>query len=176
MMKGGSVTVILKIVVVCLLLAAFGCGEEPVASVPKATSQKVRPVKPPAAEVVVVGEESKDLFTYSPLGQRDPFESLLKKEEESRQANVPRTPLEKFELSQFRIQAILIGKGAPRAMVSAPDGKNYILKPGLKIGKHNGVIKDINKSAVVVEESTFDLAGSLIKGLKSLTIPEKKPF
>jgi len=61
-------------------------------------------------------------------------------------------------------------------MVSAPDGKNFILKPGLKIGKNNGVIKDINKSGIVVEESTMDLAGNPIKGLQSLTIPEKKSF
>ena len=175
-MKGDSVTMILKIFVVCLLLTIFGCGYEPVTSVPQAASQKVRPEKAQPTAAVSVEDEPKELFTYNSIGQRDPFESLLRKEEESRQASSPKTPLEKFELGQFRIQAILIGKGAPRAMVSAPDGKNFILKPGLKIGKNNGVIKDINKSGIVVEESTMDLAGNPIKGLQSLTIPEKKSF
>jgi type IV pilus assembly protein PilP len=176
MMKGARVTMLFKLFVVCLLLTVAGCGDEPTYTAPKTSSKKVRPVKAPPVKAAAVEEEQKDIFAYNPIGQRDPFESLLKKETESRQAGVPKTPLEKFDLGQFRVQAILIGKGVPRAMVTAPDGKNYILKPGLKIGKNNGVISDINRTEVVVEESTIDLAGNPVKGFQYLTIPEKKTF
>ncbi len=175
-MKGGKVTTVLKLLVVCLLLAIFGCSDDPGASSPKAAPQKVRNKKSEPAVTVAPVAENTEKFSYSPVGQRDPFDSLLRKEAEARQEKAPKTPLEKFDLGQFRVQAILIGKGVPRAMASAPDGKNYILKPGLKIGKNNGVITDINKSAIVVEESTIDLAGNLIKAIQSLTIPEKKTF
>lgn len=176
-MKGDLSKMIVRLFVVCLLLVLVGCGDDPIASAPKKSVNKVRPAKAmPAIVESKKDEQEKSVFTYSPIGIRDPFESLLKKETKSRKAGAPKTPLEKFDLGQFRVQAILIGKGAPRAMVSAPDGKNYILKPGLKIGKNNGVIRDITKSAIVIEELTFDLAGNLVKGLQSITIPEQKSF
>lgn len=177
MMKGDLSTMIVRLFVVCLLLILAGCSDDPIVSAPKKSVKKVRPVKAkPAVVESKQGEQKKPTFTYTSIGLRDPFESLLKKETKSRNASAPKTPLEKFDLGQFRVQAILIGKGAPRAMVSAPDGKNYILKPGLKIGKNDGVIRDITKTAIVIEESTFDLTGNLIKGLQSITIPEQKRF
>lgn len=169
-------TVTLKSFVVCLLLTFLGCNDDLPSRPAKVTPQKVRSEKPLPAVDLSVADNPKDFFVYNPIGQRDPFASLLKNEAEVRQSEAPKTPLEKFDLSQFRVQAILIGKGAPRAMVNAPDGKNYILQPGLKIGKNNGVITDINETSIVVEESSIDLAGNLVKGFQSLTIPEKKTF
>jgi len=162
----------LRICILISLLFFLGCTEEvEQPAVRKPAAKPVSKAKPDAKATVAEEKMTpEEAFVYSPIGQRDPFESLLKKEQEGRKAEEPKTPLEKFNLGQFRIQAILIGKGAPRAMVSAPDGKNYILKPGLKIGKNNGVIKEITKTAIVVEESTFDLAGNLIKGLQSITV------
>lgn len=165
---------ILKVLAVGLFLSLCGCGDDPTSTAPKSSPQKVRTPKAQVLEVVVVDAEPREVFSYSSIGQRDPFVSLLKKEADSKQADIPKTPLEKFDLGQFRVQAILIGKGAPRAMVSAPDGKNYILKPGLKIGKNNGMITEINKNSIIIEESTIDLAGNRVKGFQSLTIPEKK--
>lgn len=175
-MKGDMMTVLFRLMVICLLLLLFGCGEEPVSKVPTVAPQKVRPVKTETQKKERKTEEQKDVFVYSPIGKRDPFESLLKEGKQTRASSVPKTPLEKFDLGQFRIQAILLGKGAPRAMVSAPDGKNYILQPGLKIGKNNGVIKDITEKSIIVEESTFDLAGNPIKGIQSISIPDKTPL
>ncbi|WP_020676416.1 pilus assembly protein PilP [Geopsychrobacter electrodiphilus] len=173
-MNEGLLKMVAKIFIFCLLLTLWGCGEDPAPVTKQPAPQKVSSARASAPAEKVVKEDSTNDFVYSPIGQRDPFESLLKKEADAREASVPRTPLEKFDLGQFRIQAILVGKGAPRAMVSAPDGKNYILKPGLKIGKNNGVIIDINKSEIIVEESTIDLTGKPIKGRQFLTIPEKK--
>lgn len=169
-------TLFVKCFVVGLLLFVAGCSDTPSSVEPRTSARKVRPAKSVTSQVKQEVKEVKDLFVYSTVGQRDPFESLLKKEVESREVKIPKTPLEKFDLGQFRVQAILIGKGAPRAMVSAPDGKNYILRPGLKIGKNNGVIKDITKAAILVEESTIDLAGTLVKGVQSMTISDKKTF
>ena len=158
-----------NICVVGTLVVLASCGDGP-------TVAPARPIaaKGKAEKGISKQQDEKvakdEIFVYSSIGQRDPFESLLQKEKNAREAKGPKTPLEKFDLGQFRIQAILIGKGAPRAMVSAPDGKNYILNPGLKIGKNNGVIKEITQNAVVVEESSFDLAGNLIKGLQSITV------
>lgn len=159
-----------------VLFLLAGCGEEPVKRAPRPAAKTIKAVKPEVAETSIKKEPIEEPFIYSPIGQRDPFASLLVKEQVSRETNIPKTPLEKFDLGQFRIQATLIGKGVPRAMVSAPDGKNYILKPGLKIGKNNGVIKSITETAVIVEETSFDLAGNITRGLQSITIPQNEKF
>lgn len=161
------------IIIVCLLLLA-ACTEDPVAPAPTKTNQKVRPAATKPQPEKVAEAKAVERFAYSPIGQRDPFESLLRKEEQARKVQVPLTPLEKFDLGQFRLIALLIGKGEPRAMVSAPDGKNYILKPNLKIGKNNGIILDITASGVIVEEQTYDLAGQLVKSRQTISMPPKK--
>lgn len=160
-----------------VLFFVSGCGEEPVATAPVSTVKKSKPTKNDTAKKTIEANvEAEPLFEYSSIGQRDPFESLLRLEKEGRSAVEPQTPLEKFDLGQFRVQAILIGKGEPRAMVNAPDGKNYILKPGLKIGKNRGVIKTITKTSIVVEESSADYLGNPIKGLQTIDIPQQKSF
>lgn len=118
-------------------------------------------------------------FTYSPIGKRDPFESLLNRERESRE-KVPEqqlTPIQKFALGQFKLQAVLIGKGAPKAMLRAPDGKTYIVTPGTKIGKRSGVITDITGSGIHVEEVDYDnFTGAEKKENMLIRMPEQKTF
>ncbi len=118
-------------------------------------------------------------FTYSPSGKRDPFQSLLNSERETRKkAPTARlTPIQKFELGQFRLQAVLIGKGKPKAMLSAPDGKTYIVSPGIKIGKRSGVITDITQSGIHVEEIDYDnITGKEKKENELIRMPEQKAF
>lgn len=119
-----------------------------------------------------------DDFSYSPLGRRDPFEPLIKKETKvteipslKRPAKI-KGPLEKFELNQFRLMAIISVKGAPRAMVKAPDGASYTVKVNDYIGLNDGKVRRIetkkvemdpsgmrieaNPDRIVVEESGYD--------------------
>ena len=98
-------------------------------------------------------------FVYSPQGRRDPFEPLLPKEplvgevvKKTRPEKV-KGPLEKFELKQFRLIAIMIVKGTPRAMVKAPDGKSYMVKVHDYIGMNGGVVKDIQTKVVDIDQS-----------------------
>ena len=91
-------------------------------------------------------------LVYSPLGRRDPFVPLVQeiKKINSRPAK-ERGPLEKFELGQFRLLAMLIVKGIPRAMVKAPDGKSYTVKPGDPIGKNGGIITKIETKKMGID-------------------------
>ena len=106
---------------------------------------------------LMVQEESGD-FTYSPKGRRDPFKPLVQKNTPIIQKNTQRPekikgPLEKFELSQFRLIAILVVKGTPRAMVKAPDGKSYTVKVGEYIGMNDGIVKNIETKVIEVDDS-----------------------
>ncbi|MCW8892041.1 MAG: pilus assembly protein PilP, partial [Deltaproteobacteria bacterium] len=97
-----------------------------------------------------------DAFAYSPMGRRDPFKPLVEKKDiivkkvNARPEKI-KGPLEKFELNQFRLMAIMIVKGAPRAMVRAPDGKSYTVKVNDYIGMNDGQVKNIETKVSEVD-------------------------
>lgn len=97
-------------------------------------------------------------FTYSPMGRRDPFKPLIEKTEKiAKKINTRpekiKGPLEKFELGQFRLMAIMIVKDAPRAMLKAPDGKSYTVNVNDYIGMNDGVVKNIETKVIQVDEN-----------------------
>lgn len=103
-------------------------------------------------------ETSTDDFSYSPMGRRDPFKPLVDKKEKivksvNKRPEKIKGPLEKFELSQFRLMAIMIVKGAPRAMVKAPDGRSYTVKVNDYIGMNGGQVKNIQTKTVTIDNS-----------------------
>lgn len=97
-------------------------------------------------------------FIYSPMGRRDPFKPLIEKKERIADKVHTRSekikgPLEKYELDQFRLIAIMIVKGAPRAMVSAPDGKSYSVNVSDFIGMNGGKVINIETKVIEIDRS-----------------------
>lgn len=159
-----------------LLLA--GCSDD---TNNNSTTTVAKKTRPPVKKAVVehmeeVADDAPLRFVYSPTGRRDPFEPLVKKGAKTRTSNVPLTPLQRFDLGQYRLQAVLIGKGVPRAMVSAPDGKTYILSPGIKIGKREGVVTAITRESVQIEEIHYGLTGEVSRKFATIDMPEQKSF
>jgi type IV pilus assembly protein PilP len=161
-----------------LIFLLVGCAEDSNNSqVPAAAKKTKPPVKKEQAEVISEPvEEEPQGFVYSSTGRRDPFEPLVQKGDRKQSTTIPLTPLQRFDLSQYRLQAVLIGKGAPRAMVGAPDGKTYILTPGIKIGKREGVVKEITRESVLIEEVHYDMVGAVTRKLATIDMPEQKSF
>lgn len=98
------------------------------------------------------------VFAYSPMGRRDPFKALVQEKpiisgKVNMRPDSIKGPLEKFELSQYRLMAIMVVKGVPRAMIKAPDGKSYTVKVGQYIGMNDGIVKNIETKIVTVNES-----------------------
>lgn len=97
-------------------------------------------------------------FTYSPKGRRDPFKPLFQEKQPAVKKSKGRPdkvkgPLERFELSQYRLIALMVVKGVPRAMVKAPDGKSYTVKVGDYIGMNDGIVKNIETKVVEVDKN-----------------------
>ncbi len=112
------------------------------------------------ATVASVAPPPDDTFVYSPQGRRDPFEPLVTKEpiiaEVVKKVVRPESlkgPLEKYELKQFRLLAIMVVRGIPHAMVKAPDGKSYTVKVDDFIGMNGGIVKDIQTKIVDIDEN-----------------------
>jgi type IV pilus assembly protein PilP len=166
----------LIIVALAALLLLSGCGEEAPAP-PPATPKKVA-APPPTAFAPSPAPETPappaPRYVYEPSGRRDPFEPLTAIKKPIAQADVPLTPLEKFDLGQLRLIGVIIGKGEPRAMVIAPDGKSYILKKGIRVGKNDGRVVGIKADAVLVEERYYDFSGEIRKSVESIQLPKRE--
>ena len=136
-----------------------------------ASSQKVKNV---AATAELNETENVKQFSYDSAGKRDPFEALTEVRKPVMPTFAVTTPLQKYALNQLRVIGVIWGKGEPTAMVNAPDGKSYILKKGIKAGKNDGTVIDINKESIVVEEKFYDFSGDVRVSTQSIPLPKKE--
>jgi type IV pilus assembly protein PilP len=163
----------MSVAATCLILFS-GCGEQPApppAAQPKKVAPKPAAPSPQPGQTEVVAPR----YVYNPSGKRDPFENPLDQVQgPAHQVEAPLTPLQKFDLGQFRLIGVIVGKGSPAAMVLAPDGKSFILKKGTKIGKNNGTVVRITPESVRVEEEFFDFSGEVRKAIQEIQLPKRE--
>ncbi len=171
---------------IALLLAAglglVGCAEEPV-TVTKAdfsaerkklqeTMAKKKEEKAKAGTTTKVAakaapapEEATDFgsyntgFEYDPTGRRDPFRSFEWERPDRLVDDESRGPLEKFDLAQLDIVAVVWETQNAKALVMDPSGRSYIVGEGARVGKNSGFVTEISDSSVVVKETYVDHLG-----------------
>jgi type IV pilus assembly protein PilP len=158
----------------CFLVMGFGCGDDapkpkkvpisPAAPKPAATLAPAKVPPKPAAEVKVEPPPAVS-YSYNPQGKPNPFQPLVverpekpaavkKVEEAKKEREGPGTPLEKMELAELKLVAVVWDIPKPRAMVEDKGGKGYILSVGTRIGKNQGQVSKITPEGVVVSEKT----------------------
>ncbi len=105
---------------------------------------------------------------YNPEGKLDPFAPLIKEKPVSlpvkHRKAVRRkllTPLEKLDLSQLKLVAILRAQSGNRALVEEDSGKGYVIKKGTYIGTHSGKVVKILSDRIIVEEEVEDIYGKI---------------
>jgi type IV pilus assembly protein PilP len=98
-------------------------------------------------------------FTYVAAGKRDPFRSFILEQQASRDLGHDRGPLEQFELAQLALHAVVWDTPRPRALVTDPSGRGYIVAEGTPIGKNEGRVTKITDNLVVVRETYVDYLG-----------------
>jgi type IV pilus assembly protein PilP len=105
---------------------------------------------------------------YNPEGKLDPFAPLIKEKPVNLPVNhkkivrrKPLTPLEKLDLSQLKLVAILRAQSGNRALVEEDSGKGYVIKKGTYIGTHSGKVADILSDRIIVEEEEEDIYGKI---------------
>lgn len=177
-MKRFSLQIISLVTLATLLLILSGCDEKKPVSQPATATAKAgakAPVSPAPAPGVQVeappAPESK--LVYQAEGRRDPFMPLLAMK--GKTAGIEfENPLEAYDLAQYQLKGVIIGFGEPKAMILAPDGKSYILKKGVRIGKSNGIIRDISREKILVEEQYQDLSGATHKNIQEIKVPKRE--
>lgn len=136
------------------LMLAVGCSTEETSSPVQA-----KPVKKAATSIqAAITSEKKAEYVYDPTGKRDPFKTYIELEKKvigTRQAAIL-TPLQMLELTDLRLVGVIVLPKKKVAMVEDPTGKGYNVKEGTLIGKNEGVVIEIRKEEVVVEEKYLD--------------------
>lgn len=128
------------------LLVACGGDEQPAG----------KKAKKPAMKPMVVAEAKPEpgvAYRYDPEGKPDPFRSFIRREPE---LEAHQSPLERFDLSQLSVSAIMWGTERPRALISDPAGKGYIVSEGAAIGKNKGRVVKIHDNLIRVKETYVD--------------------
>ena len=124
---------------------------------------------------------SKNVYAYIPEGKIDPFAPLFREEKKQQAPNekkierrkrIPRTPLEKIDLSQLTLTGVIRTPGGNKAMVEESSGKGYVIKTGTGIGVNWGKVVEIRKDVVIVEEELQDMFGNWTKQTREMKLPK----
>lgn len=97
---------------------------------------------------------------YSSAGKRDPFRPLSLKPKVGQRTRENLSPLERYEIGQLKLVAVIWDIKEPKAMVEDATGLGYIVKLGTLIGPNEGKVKTIKPNEVVIEESLVDFLGA----------------
>jgi Tfp pilus assembly protein PilP len=166
------------VIAMALVMALAGCTEEPVAGtttdefaaqrdkLKQALAKKKGPGKAKRASPEQSGEADPEAgyatagenYVYDSSGKRDPFRSFQFVDEE-----VPKQgfgPLGDFELGQLSVVAVVWDNSKPRALVSDPGGRSFVVHEGSQIGKNNGRVIHIGDNLVLVKETYVDFEGN----------------
>jgi type IV pilus assembly protein PilP len=85
------------------------------------------------------------------------------------------TPLETVDVRSLKLIGIINKPGGTAvAMVELPDGKGYMIRPGMTLGLYDGVVTSIGNEMLVVEEDVVDVFGEAKKRTINLRLRQEK--
>ena len=144
------------------LMGGCGGGTPPISPPSKAKSPAVAKKKEEPTKVAEKKEPEKKEeaaeYSYNPAGKPDPFKPFIQLAS-TRGTRTALTPLQRFDVSQLKLVAIISAPGGNIALVEDVTGKGYFLKKGTWIGKNDGKVTKILKDKVIIEEVYQDIFG-----------------
>lgn len=162
----------------CLLYALCALGALMVSScedeedediqvaIPKAKKEK----SGDAVEQKSDGSAGQQAYSYDPLNKRDPFKTYFDELVLEEQEQENRTELQRFDIDKLRLTAVVVGTATPMAMLEDPTGKGHTVRIGTLVGRRFGIVKQIRRCEVVVQEEFRDFTGKRIPVLKPLRL------
>ena len=142
--------------------ALVSACSEPAAPPPAPATAAAAPSKPKAAAVAAAvdgGIESATyVYSYNPVGRRDPFRTSTPDPRaggtSQGTSNNPicDEPLCQHDLDQINLVAVVSGDANPMAMVEDPSRIGHMVRRGSKVGKKGGKVTDIARNCMTVTE------------------------
>ena len=130
----------------------------------------------PGKELADVVKEEKKPDHYNSQGKIDPFTPLIQEKKEEFIPVVEKkpkrilTPLEKVELSQIKLVAVIIMKNRQIAMVEEASGKGYEVGIGTYMGKNEGRVSEIKQNSILIKEVVRDYKGRLKERIQEIKL------
>lgn len=188
-MSKNNFKVLLLCAITISLFCAQGCRkkqESPSPAPPNKTAipatvvkQPEKPVQKQLSSSQKLGEPQHNQFDFS--SKKDPFKPyiIIKKSAiltngKSRKRNLLALPIHSYDVNQFRLIGIISGDKGSQAMVIDPNGKGYVLKIGMTIGKNDGRVMSITPNSVDVLEQFRDDNGRVRKEHIRISMPRKQ--
>jgi type IV pilus assembly protein PilP len=177
---------VIALVTVATLVSGCNKKEQPASVVapPASVQSKQQQVKVvqktvSSSSVKLAPPPSANQFDFS--GKKDPFkpDSALKTAASPLPAGIKKPlngglPIHSFDVSQFRLIGVITGAKENQAMVVDPNGKGYVLKTGMTIGKNDGRVTAVSISGVDIVEQFNDDRGRVRKENIRITLPRKQ--
>lgn len=108
---------------------------------------------PKAIKKTKESEEVKSMefptYSYDVENLRDPFTPLIVKRDMLKKGH---SPLESYDIEEFKLTGIAWDKKGMYALIQAPDGKFYIVREKDKIGISGGRVVKILKDSIEIKE------------------------
>jgi len=143
---------------------------------PPQAAATTTPEKAPAPVAVVPPAEPTQRVRppYNPVGKIDPFQPLFREEPKipevaqsevkAKKPEKPRTPLEKLDLGQLKLTAIVFAGDSAKGLVEEASGKGYVVNLGTPIGLERGKVVEITRNGIIIEhEAEDDFGKSVVK-------------
>lgn len=118
------------------------------------SGQAAQPPGPPSP--AASGPTPPANFAYEPDGRRDPFVSLVRRGTDPRgDARAPRPEgLPGLGVDEVAVRGILESRGGYVAMIAAPSGRTYTVRPGDRL--MDGSVRAISAQTVVFTQEVSD--------------------
>jgi len=174
-------TVVVAIGVAMATLPGCKKDEQPVtpAQPSKAAApRQSKPVQKAVSSALKIAPAAGNQFDFS--NKKDPFKPfLVVKAPQAASAGERRItkgglPIHSFDVSQFKLIGVVTGDKQNKAMVVDPNGKGYVIRVGMTIGKNDGLITSIGNNGVDVLEQFRDDNGRVRKETIKITLPRKQ--
>ncbi len=109
---------------------------------------------------------------FQPLFREEPVEKASLEPKTQRKKRIPQTPLERLDLSQLRLTAIIRTASGYRALVEESTGKGYMIGVGTYMGLNGGRVVAIYKDRFVLEEEIEDALGNVKTEQRDIRLPK----
>lgn len=168
-------------------IAVAGCkkneqqsvAQQPAAVAAKPAAPQPKPIQKPVSSALTLPPATVNQFDFST--KKDPFKPFavvkaapVVTQESERKSIIGALPIHSFDVSQFKLIGIVTGSKDSRAMVTDPNGKGYVLKVGMTIGKNAGKVTSITTGGVDVLEQFRDDNGRVRKENIRIALPRKQ--
>jgi len=166
--------------IVFLFVAVFlvACKKSEPPTPPPQVHSSVKPLATvqKQASSAMISADTADRANFADV--KDPFKPLIVVSQKAPVVKRNRfgqaLPILNFEVQQFRVSGIIVGLKESSALLIDPDGKPYVVKTGMTIGRNEGKITKIAPGYLEVFEQYRDENGKLVKKTIRLTLPKKE--